>query len=250
MKKFSSEIGHNYDSYTFGYASYCLYERGDSLSEIYKQGYLPYSGSPDLKNIFYMARSSRIPLDSFYLSSENRRIMKKFEKGFQSKSTPLSEFDTHNQEFLLFCLNYFKKRHGPKVMPLARLKFILNNGLVTNIIEGRIDGEVISYIFEVTEKDMTHFWYSFYDLSLINQSLGLWLMIDSAVRAKERGEKYLYIGTLYGEKALYKKAFDNLEYWNGAEWSSGINKIKQLVKEDHAKLLKLSDRLKRDVELF
>lgn len=250
MKKFSSEFGHNYETYTFGYANYCVREPGDKLSDIYAQGYLPYSGASNTKDIFYMARSARIPLNSFELSSENRRVAKKFDGTFDIKTTLLKEFNTQDATFLSFCTDYFKKRHGPDVMPLTRLQSILDANLITHIITGQRDQRPASYVFEVSDNTMTHFWYSFYDLSLIQQSLGLWLMIDSARRAKARKEKYLYIGTLYGEKALYKTAFKNIEYWDGSEWTSGLQKIKDLGRKDNSRSIELTDMWKKDLELF
>ncbi|MDP4001485.1 MAG: hypothetical protein Q8P69_00345 [bacterium] len=250
MKKFSSEFGHNYETYSFGYTNYCIREPGDKLSEIYKQGYLPYSGSPNTKHIFYMARSARVPLDSFRLTSENRRIAKKFDDSFQIQAIPIRKFNHNDPSFLTFCVDYFKKRHGPNVMPLARLKSILDADLITHIVAGERDGQHISYTFEVSDNIMTHFWYSFYDLSLVHQSLGLWLMLDSARRAQARGEKYLYLGTVYGEKALYKTAFENIEYWNGATWTGGLKEIKKLGREDNTRTIGLTDLWKKDLELF
>lgn len=250
MKKFSSELGHNYETYTFGYANYCIREPNDKLSEIYEQGYLPYSGSPRVKHTFYMARSARIPLESFHLTSENRRIAKKFDDSFEIIIRPFKKFDYDNPEFLSFCTEYFNKRHGPKVMPLERLESILKEDLITHVITGKINEEPASYIFEVSDDTMTHFWYSFYDLSLVYQSLGLWLMLDSARRAKARGEKYLYIGTIYGEKALYKTAFENIEYWNGTTWTNGIKEIKKLGREDNTRTIGLTDLWKKDLDLF
>ncbi len=250
MKKFSSEFGHNYDTYTFGYAHYCIREPGDNLSEIYSQGYLPYSGSPTTQQVFYMARSSRVPLDSFQLSSENHRVAKKFDNTFQIQSATIHTFDHKDPAFLSFCTNYFQKRHGPNVMPTARLQSILDSQLITHIVTGERDGKRAATIFEVSDTNMTHFWYSFYDLDLVHQSLGMWLMIDSARRAQLAGKKYLYLGTVYGQKALYKTAFANIEYWNGSEWIHNTKHIKHLGREDHTRTVGLTDLWKKDLELF
>lgn len=249
MRKFSSEFGHNYKTYSFGYANYCVREPGDKLSEIYEQGYLPYSGSPDAKDVFYMARSARIPLKSFSLTSENRRIAKKFDTSFETQEIPIKDFD-QDAVFLKFCGDYFSKRHGPKVMPMERLRSILDANLITHIVTGIRDGKPASYVFEVSDDQMTHFWYSFYDVSLVHQSLGLWLMIDSARRARARGATHLYIGTVYGEKALYKTAFEDLEYWNGTEWARGLKEIKKLGREDGERIIEITDLWKKDWELF
>jgi len=250
MKLFSSEIGHNYDTYTFGFANYCQKEKHDKLTEIYNLGYLPYSGSPESKDIFYLARSARIPLKSFKMTSENRRIAKKFNNNFSHEITPFEKFDWHDSKFLSFCTDYFAKRHGPNIMPIERLKTILNSGLITNIISYYNLFNVVAYVFEVADKEMAHFWFSFYDLTLVHQSLGMWLMINCAESAKERGVKYFYVGTVYGQKALYKTAFKNLEFWDGASWIADIKKIRQLGHDDANRAIGLTDQWKNKQKIF
>lgn len=250
MKIFSSEVGHNYGTYTFGYANYCLLEKGDKLSNIYELGYLPYSGSPDVKNVFYMARSARMPLGSFNFSSENRRIAKKFDGRFERTSYSFDKFNYNDPVFINFCVEYFTKRHGPDVMPVQRLKSILRPDLVTHIVSYQNESASIAYVFEVSDKAMTHFWFSFYDLSLVHQSLGMWLMLDSARQAKNRGAKYFYLGTVYSQKALYKMAFKNIEYWDGQKWQADNKRIKQLGRQDGDRQIGLTDLWKKNLKLF
>jgi arginyl-tRNA--protein-N-Asp/Glu arginylyltransferase len=250
MKKFQSEFGHNYKTYSFSYANYCSREKKDKLSDIYTAGYLPYSGSPGIKDIFYMARSARVPLSSFTPSSENRRVARKFDGKLIRQSTPFDSFNIGDKDFVNFCTNYFSKRHGPLIMPKERLKTILNYGLITHVVSYRMDGELIAYVFEVSDKDITHFWYSFYDLPLVFQSLGMWLMLDSVRNAKVSGKKYFYTGTVYGEKALYKTAFNNIEFWNGGEWIADKKQLKKLGRSDGKKMVNIIDEWKNGLELF
>ncbi len=250
MKEFSSELGHNYNTYTFGYTNYCLRETQDKLSNIYERGYLPYSGSPDIKNAFYMARSVRVPLESFILSSENRRIAKKFDGHFKGQIVPFSQFPSEDPAFITFCTEYFAQRHGHNVMPESRLKSILEAEIITDIVVYKNEVNPVAYVFEVSDKDLTHFWFSFYDLSLVHQSLGFWLMLDSAHRAQERGAKYFYVGTLYGQKALYKTAFQNLEYWDGRQWITDLKKVKSLGRNDDSRTTNLTDLWKKDQKTF
>lgn len=245
MKIFSSEIGHNYGSYTFGYANYCRREENDRLMDIYASGYLPYSGNPEVKNIFYMARSARVPLDSFTLSSENRRVTKKFDGRFVINSVPIEQFKTGDSHFLSFCVEYFAKRHGPEVMPPERLQTILHANLISQIVSYQDKDKPVAYVFEVADTAMTHFWFSFYDLALVHQSLGMWLMLDSARQAKARRVKYFYIGTVYGQKALYKTAFKNIEYWDGGKWIADIKSVKQLGRGDNSRTIGLADLWKK-----
>lgn len=244
MRVFHSEFSHSYENYSFGYCNYVEREVGDKLWEIYQNGFLPYSGSFDKKDIFYMARSARVNLKNFTFNSENRRIAKRFDGKFEKESIPLSEFDWKDEKFISFCADYFVVRHGKKVMPKNRLLFLLNCGLISNIVVYKSDGIPKAYVFLVSDNQMSHFWFSFYDLELIKQSLGMWLMIDAAKDAVRAEKKYLYLGTVYAEKALYKTNFDNLEYWTGSEWSRDIKKLKNRSKTDNQRTLNIIDEWK------
>lgn len=244
MRLFTSEFGHSYESYSFGYCNYAELERGDRLSEIYQKGFLPYSANLSVKNIFYMARSARVNLKSFSLNSENRRITKRFDSQFEKEIMPFSKFNFKDDNFISFCIEYFAVRHGKNVMPKERLMFLLNCGLISEIISYKENGVPKAYVFLVSDKEMSHFWFSFYDISLVYQSLGMYLMIDAARDAAKAGGKYLYLGTVYAEKALYKTNFDNLEYWTGSEWSQDTKKLKSRSRTDHTRSLNIIDEWK------
>jgi len=78
-------------------------------------------------------------------------------------------------------------------MPEERLKTILNHGLITDIVSYNMDNRPAAYIFEVSDEDMTHFWYSFYDLSLIYQSLGMWLGEQNSDSHHLSGSRFAYM---------------------------------------------------------
>ena len=231
MRIFSSETAHDYGTYTFAYAPYAEHEPGDSLGDIYGLGYLPYSGSPDAKNVFYMARSARVALSGFELSSENRRIAKKFDGILKKERIALRDFEI-TDKFLKFCLNYFTEKHGAKAMPRERLEHILNSGLVSTIAAYYNNSIPVGYVFEVSDMNAGHYWFSFYDLALARDSFGLWLMLDLVRDAKNRGLKHYYLGTVYGEKALYKTNFKPLEWWNGEKWNKDVKALKELARDD------------------
>ncbi len=244
MRIFSAELVHNYDSYTFGYANYCEREKGDTLNEIYDRGYLPYSGAKDVRNLFYMARSARIDLSRFDLDSENRRIAKKFDAMFSREIIGIASDDIRT----LF-LEYFVRRHG-SVMPAERLDLILDSGLPPSIISYSKVNRTIAAIIEVAEGSMGHFWFSAYAEEYDKSSFGLWLMLDCLREARSRGLSHYYLGTLYGEKALYKTNFAPLEWWDGTSWSNDLAVLKTLGKSDSDRTISLTDRHKADLEPF
>ena len=45
--------------------------------------------------------------------------------------------------------------------------------------------------------------------------------------------KYVYLGTCYGEKALYKvRDFKGIEFFDGSKWNNQINILKEMCKKD------------------
>lgn len=203
--------------------AYIERKKGDHIADLYAQGFLPYSGTKGLQGVYYSARSARIVLQDFTLSSENRRIAKKFDGQFEKVTVdgppPEEAYD--------FCLNYFAQRHGDKAMPRERLELIFSQ--VTNTSVYRSGAKVVAYVVSVEDSTFGHYWYSFYDLAYVRQSLGMWLMLDSIRAAKEGGQTYYYLGTVYGEKALYKTNFAPLEWWDGSTWSRDLPKLKELA---------------------
>lgn len=206
-------------------------EASDSLEALYNEGYLPYSGTKGLHAIFYSARSARVVLPAFSLTSENRRIAKKFDGQFAKRRIDARAF-VADESFYTFVLTYFAKRHGPDVMPRERLELLLMSGLITTVVEYHKESRVVGYVLEVESGAMRHYWYSAYDVSLTKQSLGLWLMLDCIRDAASAGCTHYYVGTVYGSKALYKTNFEPLQWWTGTQWSSDSNLLKDKARAD------------------
>jgi hypothetical protein len=250
MKIFASELGAYYETLTFGYSNYAQLEAGDRLSDFYEKGYLPYSGIKDMRGVFYFARNARVILPKWKMSSENKRIAKKFDGQFSKTRTPFKEFKV-TDEFINFWLSYFEKRHHPGMMPRERLELILSFGLISTVVSYHDhEGKPVGYVLEVEEADMRHYWYSAYEMSLVKQSLGLWLMGDCVKDAHEAGKTHYYLGTVYGDKALYKINFEPIEWWNGKEWSTDIAHLKKRARSDQERTVALIDEWRGQQNIF
>jgi arginine-tRNA-protein transferase len=247
MKCFSSEFAHNYGTYSFGYCNYCQYEAGDALSDIYSRGYLPYSGSDDVWNTFYMARSARISLNDWAPNSENRRVLRKHDDLFKRTEHRKEEFAT-DTAFKAFCLSYFEVHHGAHTMPKARFEHILEEAALTHIIEYRHDDALAGYVFLAQDNDMTHVWFYFYAPEFAQSSFGMWFLLNEARIAHESGKSYFYIGTAYGDKSRYKTNFSHLEFWDGNKWQEDKknSEIKERIKNDHLELVESTDAFKKE----
>src|SRR5690606_25795979 len=101
-------------------------------------------------------------------------------------------------------LDYFSGKHGERVMGPERLDGILATHLPLQGIAYEKDGAVVGYALEIAAPTFIHYWYSAYDLSYADRSLGMWLLLDSVRRAKDAGCAYSYLGTAYGTKGRYK----------------------------------------------
>ncbi len=237
MKIFLSESIPDYTSYTFNYAIYCKQEKEEETDEIYRKGFLPYSNSLQLNDPhFYLARSLRVHLADFKETSENRRLNKKFIP-YEPKIDLLNKKALIKKgEFKKFCLDYAEARFDGN-MSRERFEYILNWPYFNHILQFTTgEGKILGYVFAVLTGEILHYWFSFYDLNFSEPGLGKWMMYKSIEWAKEQNLKEVYLGTCYGEKAMYKmRDFKGLEYFDGNNWNPDMKKLKQKCKTDKQK---------------
>ncbi len=231
MQLFASEFGHSYETYSFAYTLYLKREHGDKLHEIYERGFLPYSGSKGIRDIFYMARGTRADIRKWEPTSENRRVLRMFDGMFEKKLRTVEDI-LHDETFFNLCLSYFNLAHG-SVMPRERLELILSMNLINSIVEYAKDGIPVAYLLLVEDEVMSHYWFSFYAHEYAKSSMGMWLALDHIRELSKNGKHYFYFGTCYAEKALYKTNVEPLEFWNGKEWIKDTPLLKSLCRSDN-----------------
>lgn len=232
MRIIRKEFGSDYQRYHFGYSIWGILEPGDQLNEVYAEGFLPYSGHEYHEKTLYMARSIRIDLQRLQLNSENRRILRKADWQFTRTAVPFESFDA-NPAFLSFCNRYFRLRHKRDILRSGKLRAVLSSGFVTEVVAyNGPKGHPVGYVLIVSDERMSHFWFSFYDLSYMRRSLGMWMMIQEVLAARDKGKSSMYLGTCYGEGALYKTNFDAVEWWTGCGWSDDVKQLKHLAREE------------------
>jgi leucyl-tRNA---protein transferase len=248
MKIFFSEHQNIYSTYTFSYGVYCTREPGDNLSDIYAKGFLPFTGDLGIKkDVFYLARSVRIDLEIFEDTSENRRVNRLAQPlNIEVKSLEKSDVDIKNPDFLFFCTNYAKDRFVGGRMDRARLKYIFNCNTLTHIFSFFSEEKIFGYAFTAIDKNMLHLWYSFFDVNFLkSHALGKWIMWRTIKWAKENGLDFVYLGTCYKTKALYKvRDFKGAEFFDGISWNKNSDLLKHLCKEDEEKTDPPFDNLK------
>lgn len=236
MKVFFSESSTDYSTYTFNYAAYCIKENQEELPQIYAKGFLPYSNNLEIEpEVYYFCRSLRVDLERFQDSSENRRVDRKLvDLDIQVRAIPKSTFDLENTQFQEFCFAYAMQRFSNNAMNAERLRYILNRPSASHLLEFTTNGKLVGYVWAVIEGDMLHYWYAFFDTEYLGKyPIGKWMMWRSIKWAKEEGLRYIYLGTCYGEKSLYKaRDFKGLEFFNGSYWDTDVKRLKQLCKTD------------------
>ena len=233
MKIFRSESKVDYDTYTFNYAVYCLQEKASEIESIYDNGFLPYSNSTDIKeNIYYLARSLRVNLDQFQPTSENRRITRKMAEISPDFRVIEKNNFIKNEDFNRFCLDYASIRFDGKMLR-ERFDYIYAWTAFNYIFQFEANGKILGYVFAVISEKTLHYWFSFYDLNYSRQGLGKWMMFSVIQWAQENSFEKVYLGTCYGEKAMYKmRDFKGLAFYDGNAWNPDMKLLKSKCKSD------------------
>ena len=244
MRVFRSEMGLNYANYSFGYAIYAQSESPADGQEALQNGFLPYTGQNlDLTDVYYLARSLRIHLQPLILSSENRRVLRKYEDAeVKLKLQKLSDFSWTSVD-TEFCLTYANERFSTS-FSADRLDRIREHRHLTHYLEITIDGERQAFIFLHCGSKGWHYWFAFLNLDTTKQ-LGKFAMLRSAQLADEENKTHLYIGTCYSPHSLYKvRDFKSISFYDGSDWCTDKKTLKAWCKSDENS--DLIDRLKRE----
>jgi arginine-tRNA-protein transferase len=252
LKIYRSEYDANYETYSFAYAVYCIPEDPGELSSIYDLGFLPYSGDTRLNApAFYLARSIRVDLERFTDTSENRRIDRKAgELKLNIIEHTADDADINRVELLAFCEKYIGERFSRGTMSEERLRYIIDGPVINQILEFKSDQKPYGYVFAVIGEDSIHYWFAFFDTTYLHShSLGKWMMWTTLHWAKERGLRYAYLGTCYGEKALYKvRNHQGIEFFDGNKWNTDLEVLKKLAHRDDSDGVRDRDLLKSEDE--
>ena len=249
MKIFLSESLVDYSTYTFNNAVYCIREERKELPQIYDKGFLPYSNDVDLEyETYYLARSLRVDLERFKETSENRRVLKKIAPLEPDlRKIPVEEFDVEDPAFQDFCYDFAGKRFS-EALSRERLQYILHTKSISDIFEFSLKDKKAGYVIAIIEQDTLHYWFAFFDLNYPEYSLGKYMMYSVIRWAYENGLKYVYLGTAYGEKSLYKvRDFKGLSFFDGNRWNQDMKLLKLKCKADKDFL---KDDFKQDTDLF
>jgi hypothetical protein len=249
MKVFLSETTPQYSSYTFPYAIYCVAESSEELARVYAAGFLPFTGNWQLgttfaHNVFYMARSLRIDLQQFRLSSENRRVLRRAGDvpcSLLALASPEGAALIASDAFISFCCKYADKHFVGNSMSAERLGFVLSRSSATHVFRfGAADAPPLAYVLAMIHPgECLHYWFAWLDEDAMqSMHIGNVVMLRVLLWAQQEGAlRHVYLGTVYHEKALYKvRNFNAVQWFTGARWSSDVAELKRRCALDGAPL--------------
>ena len=236
MKFLFSENSIDYKNYKFGYSVNLIIDNNDSIENTYCNGFLPYTGNlNDNCETYYLARSIRVDLKDYERLSENKRIIKNVNKKYniKLKSFDKSEFN-HDNIFFKYCIDFSKERFSNEILTNDRLSLIISRKNYNKIYVFSISEIDIGYVLAYENDNIIHYWFSFYDTKFLSEfPLGKFMMEHIVYYAKKNGKKYIFLGTCYGKKALYKvRDFKGIEFFDGNNWIKDIKNLKKLCKSD------------------
>jgi arginyl-tRNA--protein-N-Asp/Glu arginylyltransferase len=230
MRLLFSESKADYGHYIFPYAIWGFPEPGETPADLFHHGFLPSSRNLDR---FYLCRQVRVALRQYVASSENRRILRKGQ-GLSATLIPRAEFEytaTRRQ----FYLRYAAERFGKEVMSDERLDSLFQSKITSHVLlftDVQSGAEVGTVTLYLESPRLAYYYYAFYDLNYFSRNLGMFMMTSAVASFAERGFDFLYLGSCYSAKALYKTQFTGAQFFNGVRWSENLEELKYLIRRD------------------
>lgn len=226
MRIIFSESNPDYKNYTFPYAVWAIPESQEEIVELYDRGFLP-----SRKPRFYLTRSTRITLKRFELTYRARRTLKACQD-IEMTLINISDF-VIDKSIRELCLQCAEQRFGEGVINEQRLNRMINPENATHIMHFTRKEKTVGLVTINTAPKIAHYNFAFYDITEPKKSLGTFMLTAIINYFHNRDCNYLYMGTCYGKKFLYKAHFEGFEFFNGAQWSSDMNELSFLMERPH-----------------
>jgi len=190
----------------------------DLISEKYSQGFLFGRKSA---GYLYQTCSLRIDLSKFVPSSENRRVLKKYETNIVLHKLPFSvEFESWKIQKL--AVDFYHNKFQAVDFSANKLRELLKTNYHFNLL---LDFNSTGYAICYENPLLLHYCYPFYDLSADITNRGMFIMLQAILWAQLLGKEYIYLGGLTRRKDVYKLQFAGVEYWQDNSWHSSSEDI-------------------------
>jgi arginyl-tRNA--protein-N-Asp/Glu arginylyltransferase len=230
MKLLFSEQNSDYATYSFPYAIWAVPEAGETSADIFNAGFLPAAHNLER---YYLCRQIRVALETFELSSENRRILRKGD-GITIELVPRANFACTPARRQFF-KTYADTKFGADVMTWDRLDSLFAATVCSHLLvfsDTQTGAEAGVAVLYLEEPALAYYYYAFYDLGHPVRNLGMYMMTAAVELFAGRGCKHAYLGTCYSVSALYKTQFAGVEFFNGVRWSQNLAELKFLLQRN------------------
>ena len=196
---------------------------------LYDQGYL---FTRKFKGDMYRSRSVRIVLADFYLSSENKRVLKKTEGlSVSSLQLPLSSYDWKIHKM---GKDFYQNKFQDISFSAAKIRSLINDPEASNfnvLFQYSMADTILGYAISYDNPTLIHYAYPFYDYLNYSNNFGMAMMLKAILFAQEANKQYVYIGSLSRARDVYKLQFKGLQWFDGETWKNDIDEAKKIIKE-------------------
>ncbi len=194
------------------------------INKLYNEGYVFTRID---KGVMHQTRSVRINISKFNLTSENRRILRKGENiSLKIIEIPYLGYDWNIGKMAKDF--YDKKANG--AFSANKIKELITTKDNFNTLFNFSDNiSNTGYAISFKNNEMIHYCYPFYDIEKSIKDMGLIMMTKTINFAKENNYKYVYLGSLQRPGDVYKLQFEGIEWFDGKEWKTDIDEVKELL---------------------
>jgi arginyl-tRNA--protein-N-Asp/Glu arginylyltransferase len=182
-------------------------------------------------------RSTRIDLQAFSLSSENRRILRKVANvTMTAHDIPYTPYDWTIGKL---AKDFYDEKFGIGTFSANKIKEVLTDSAKSNfnrLFKYNLNSHTVGYAICLETEHIIHYSYPFYDLHpenyIYNPNIGMGMMLKAIEMAKDSGKSYIYLGSTQRPTDTYKLQFQRLEWWNGDKWTDDTEELKLLLTDD------------------
>jgi arginine-tRNA-protein transferase len=224
MKIFFKEETADTSRYRYPYYVWATVSVDESLTIPYSAGFL---ASRLGKGVYYMARSLRVDLSKWVLTSENRRVLRKMDNLHMLNPVKMQR-NTFNPELSMMAKHFYRTKTGEKIFSPRVIKRMFDEESFSHYIPFFLNEKTVGYCIVNMSDSLMHYAYPFYNIDIDLKDLGMAMMINAIKFAQSSGLQYVYLGTIYGG-GRYKLQFKGLEWWNGSMWLNDISKLKEIL---------------------
>jgi len=201
----------------------------ESVEEMYALGYVFTRAG---KGVMNKTCSFRVDLGAFELSSENRRILRKAENlALASEPLPYSGYSWQIGKMA----KDFYEKFGDRVFTANKARELMTDPKESDFnallaFSDKRSGEAVGFAIAYETGQMFHYAFPFYIEDPREPSRGLGMMTMALERAKSRGARYAYLGSLSRPSDTYKLQFKGGEWFDGERWQTDLGPLKEILR--------------------